>query len=203
MTGQRWIAARLRAASRLPRFKALNGAAVYSAWCSDVKRAGTFRPAECNDVKRAGSVRSAERDDVRRAGILQLQGFHVLDQIVLLLLRQIQSEHINVMVDDIRDRRRAPVMEVRRVLPECAQRCRPVQTGGAPLRPHGIHARGSWIMQAATRERQFHVTRAALRFAGEDQTSPLRGGRVEEPGGQSRCFQRKLIVTERREFLLA
>src|SRR5688500_18799877 len=61
-----------------------------------------------------------------------LQRFEKFDEIRFLPAREIQCELFVVVVDDVEQRRRAPVVEVRRVLPDSAQRRASVHAGGIP-----------------------------------------------------------------------
>src|SRR6185295_364546 len=51
-----------------------------------------------------------------------------------------QAQHVVVVIDDRRQRRGAPVVEIRRVLREPTQRRRPVHLAGAAVRVARVHA---------------------------------------------------------------
>src|SRR5687767_8279693 len=62
-----------------------------------------------------------------------LERLQVLFQVMLLLPRELQIQRLHVVLNDSFQRLRAPVVEVRRVLPESAEWCRAIPLLSRPL----------------------------------------------------------------------
>src|SRR6058998_2910182 len=76
-----------------------------------------------------------------------LQRLQVFDQIRFLRVRESESQDAVVVLDDIRERRGAAVMEIRWVPRQGPERRGPVLMVLQPTRAHRIHARFRWIVQ--------------------------------------------------------
>src|SRR5678816_2457232 len=63
-----------------------------------------------------------------------------LDQILLLRAGELEGQALVVVLHDVRERGGRTVVEVRRMLPEAAQRGRPIASRGAAGGVGGIHA---------------------------------------------------------------
>src|SRR5215213_1733786 len=132
----------------------------------------------------------------------RLQIFH---QILLLFGGESQIEQHVVMINDHHQIRSASVMEIRRMLPKRAKRCRSVLFCRATLRSQRVSAYLCRIMQernvgvGSTKNiskggRDVAGCAACLRF--EQCLTPFRGHLIEGTGRRARCRQAKLILEQ-------
>ncbi len=107
------------------------------------------------------------------------------------------------MRHDIRQRRGAAIVEVRRVLPGATQRRRPVLLLRGPLRVRRIHTRlGRRVQDVRVDVREGVARIVALRAAGvalEELLAPRGRRRVEAARGRSRRLQTELVLAQRRQ----
>src|SRR5262245_13829994 len=131
-----------------------------------------------------------------------LEGFQVLDQIVLLCGRQIEAQRAIVVVDDIGQRRGATIVEVRRMLHEAAEWCRAIRFLSSPGSVAGIHSRFTRSVELSTidiGEGRADVTRRTSRGATEYVLAPSDRGRVDTRLRRFGCGETQMVLAECRQ----